>query len=429
MTVPVVSVVGVSHRTAPVEVRERFAVGAAELPALLAELRTRFGAAVVLSTCNRTEVYTSGGGPREPATVVRLLSQNRGVPHERYRDVFFALEHQEAVRHLFRVACGIDSMVLGEVEILGQVRAALAAATEAGSLDAVTSRLFHAALAVGRRARSETDISRHAASVSSTSVALARQVLGDLSSHSVLVVSAGQAGKLVAKTLVSAGVSRVRVTNRNPARALEVAAELGGAAVPFERLAEAVAESDIVITSTGAPSFLIGAEMVRPAAAARNGRPLVLIDLAVPRDVDPAVRELPQVRLFDIDDLEAAARSNLQRREREVGRVEAVIEEEVERFARWWDSLDVVPTIAALRQRAEQTRRAELARSLARLPRLTAEERQRVEALTRALMKKLLHDPISRLRDPALGRSYTEAARELFGLTDSQTPGPGAPAP
>jgi len=416
-----ITLIGISHKTAPVAVRERFSFSPEELPAAL----PRFGgAAVLLSTCNRTEVYLTAHHPIAAGSVVALLRELKGgadVPD----DAFYYVADSDAARHLFRVAAGIESMVLGEAEILGQVRVAFAAATAANTHNAVLSQLFHTAIRVGRRARSETQIGRHAVSVSSTAVALAKRTLGDLSSRTVLVVSAGEAGKLAARNLAKHGASRLLVTSRNRDRARELAADLGGEPVAFDRLGAAMAEADIVISSSAAPGFLIGTREVRQALASRNGRPLLLIDIAVPRDVDPAVRELPQVHLYDIDDLQAVVEENRNSRRREVASVERIIDGGLDRFTAWLRERGVVPTVAALRERADTVREAELARTLRRLPDLSAKERAAVEAMANALIKKLLHDPIGRLKGPD-GERYVGALRELFALDGATPPNDGS---
>jgi glutamyl-tRNA reductase len=410
-----ISLVGISHKTAPVAVRERFALNGDEVGRALALLGEAHEGAAVLSTCNRTEVYVIGPAPvRDPSGVIDAIARARGQSPPEGGAPFYVRTGRDAVRHLFRVAAGIESMVVGEAEILGQVRSAFAAATAARTHNAVLSRLFHSAIRVGRRARNETGISRHAVSVSSTAVALARKTVGDLSSRTVLVVSAGGAGKLAARSLAEAGIRQMLVTSRTFERARELASDLGAAPVPFNRLDWALGQADIVITSTGASEFLIGPELLR---ASRNGdnRPLLLIDIAVPRDVDPSVRELSGVHLFDIDDLRSVARENMNARRAEIQRVEAIVEEELARFSEWLRSLQVVPTIAALRKRAEAIQRAELERTLPRLN-LSEDARRRVEAMSAAIVKRLLHDPILRLKQESDGERYVAAVRELFRL-------------
>lgn len=418
-----ITLVGINHTTAPVAVRERFIFTSDELPAAL----PRFGgAAILLSTCNRTEVYLASHHPIAAGSVIALLRELKDAP-DVSEEIFYHLAEQEAVRHLFRVAAGVESMVLGEAEILGQVRAAFSAATAAGTHNAVLSQLFHEAIRAGRRARSETEIGHHAVSVSSTAVALARQVLGDLSSRTVLVVSAGETGKLTARNLARNGASRLLVSNRRPERARALAAELGGEAVGFETLPAAMADADIVISSSAATEFLIGRDEVTRAVAQRNGRPLVLIDIAVPRDIDPAVREFPQVHLYDIDDLQAVVEENRNSRRQELAKVEHVVDEGVARFAVWLRERGVVPTVAALRERADALREAELARTLKRAPELDAKQRAALEAMSTALVKKLLHDPITRLKGTD-GERYVGTLRELFSLDDEPSLPNGADA-
>jgi glutamyl-tRNA reductase len=312
-------------------------------------------------------------------------------------------------------------MVLGEAEILGQVRVAFAAATQAGTHNAVLSQLFHEAIRAGRRARSETHIGRNAVSVSSTAVALAKRTLGGLESRTVLVVSAGEAGKLAARNLAKHGASRLLVTNRSRERARELAADLEGDVVAFDKLGTAMSDADIVISASSAPEFLIEVKHVQQALESRNGRPLLLIDIAVPRDIDPVVREFPQVHLYDIDDLQAAVEENRSSRRAEVARVEKIVDEAVARFSAWLRERGVVPTVAALRERADVLRDEEIERTLRKLPDLTQKERAAVEAMATALVKKLLHDPIGRLKGPD-GERYVGSLRELFALDEAISP-------
>lgn len=412
-----ISLVGISHKTAPVGVREHFVFTADELPPLLARLGAEHAGAAVLSTCNRTEVYlASARGIGDHRPIVALLSEIKGdLPME--GAPFYALTGKEATRHLFRVASGIDSMVVGESEILGQVRAAFTAATLANTHTPALSKLFHSAIRVGRRARTHTNIGRYAVSVSSTAVVLARETLGDLGNKTVLVIGAGEAGKLTAGNIAGIGVGRMLVTSRSAERTADIAASLNGTPVEYELRADAIADSDIVITSTAAANFVVDRAMIERAMAARAGRPLLLIDIAVPRDVDPAAREVPNVHLYDIDDLQNVARGNLQLRKNEVTQAEALVEEEVAKFGDWLRTLEVVPTVASLRARAEAVRVAELERTLAKTA-MSDADRKRVAAMTSAIVKKLLHAPIARLKQPGEGERYVEPARALFDLDD-----------
>lgn len=413
----VIAAAGVNHRTAPVEERELLAFGPQELPAALSRLRQELGAAVLLSTCNRTELYTTLPVENDPDRLPSLLMELKGVHLDRSR--FYVLRHEEAVRHLYRVAAGLDSMIVGEAQIQGQVREAFSAATEANCVNGILSRLFHTALTVGKRARSETGIGRWARSVGSAAVSLAWQALGGLGGRTILVISAGSMGKLTARALRQAGASRVLVANRTYERAVAVASSLGGEAIPFARLPEGLLESDIVISATGAEGFVLGPEEVALAMTGRAGRPLLIIDLAVPRDIHPAVGEIPGVHLYDIDDLRTVCLNGEGRRQ-ELQRAEAIVEEELGRFREWWRSLDVAPLIAAIHQWAEEIRRCELEKTLRRLPGLTPEERRRLDALTAAIVNKILHQPISRLKDGADIALYRETLADLFGLEDSR---------
>ncbi len=411
------SVTGISHHETPVELREFFAFGLEELTPALESMAMGSDGAVLISTCNRTELYVASNEPYSREAAVERLTKARGsvVPEGLS---FFHLEGESAVQHLFRVAAGIDSLVIGESEVLGQVRQAFTAATAAGSANAILARLFHSALRVGRRARSETEIGTHGLSVSGLAVSLSRKVLGDLQHKSVLVVGAGEAGQHSAAALAQNGVGRLMVTTRRSGLAVEIAKQLKGVALPFEDMPSALAEADVVISATSASTTIISATQVAAAVAARPERPLVIVDIAVPRDVDASARNVPGVHLFDIDDLEAAAEANLEARRREVSAVEAIVDDEQGRFLTWLGSRSVEPTIAALRQRSEQIRAAELERTLSRLPNLSDAERQRVDAMSKALVNRVLHNPVTYLRE-AGSEQDLEAIRNLFELDDS----------
>lgn len=412
-----ISLVGISHKTAPVAVREHFAFVPDEMPALLASLGQRYAGAAVLSTCNRTEVYVAGKrGLGDPRPVVALLSEFKGELAVEGAP-FFVLPEKEAARHLFRVAAGIDSMVIGESEILGQVRQAFTAATAAGTHTPALSRLFHTAIRVGRKVRTQTSIGRHAVSVSSTAVALAKNTLGQLGDKTVFVIGAGEAGELTARNLAGIGVARMIVTSRRTDRASEIAADLGGEPVAFEDRERAIRESDIVISSTAANDCVIDREMIERVMAPRNGRALLLIDIAVPRDIEAGVDDVPGVHLYDIDAMQAVAQQNMHLRRKELAQAEAIVDEAVVKFAEWLRSLEVVPTVAALRAQAEELRIEEMRRTLAKTN-MSDADRKRVEAMTAALVKKLLHAPISNLKSNGGGERYVEAARALFGLDD-----------
>ncbi len=411
--------VGVSHKSAPVEIRERLAMVPEDLHHALGALGNFVPEGAILSTCNRTELYGAGLEPRAGiAALTSFLGEYHGLSEAELGPYAYHHAQDYAARHLFGVASGIDSMILGETEILGQVREALVAASAAGGVGTGLSRLFHHAMRTGRRARTETGISRHAVSVSSAAVEMARQVLGGLEHSRVLVISAGEAGKLTAKSLRDSGAAEVTVANRTPQRAQALAKELGARVLDFGAIDEALHQFDIVISATAATRYVIAAETVAQAMERRNGSPLCLIDIAVPRDIDPESRKISNVHVYDIDDLEAVSLANAAQRGKEVAHVQRIVDEEVDRFMGWVRGRQAVPVIAALQDKVEKIRVRELGKSRKRLSDLSEEELQRVDALTSAIARKILHDPIVALKRVGERDGYIDAARELFDLTD-----------
>lgn len=424
-------VVGLSHKTAPVEVRERLAFTPAVLGPALARLRRYVLEGAVLSTCNRAEVYALvGHRSTGEDSVRRFIGDAHGVPPEQFAPYVYVRSQNDAVRHLFNVASGLDSMVLGEPQILGQVRDAHERAAQAGTAQRVVDQLFRQAVTVGKRARTQTGIARRTVSVSHVAVMLARQIFGDLGPRTALIVGAGEMGAQTARALAQHGVtSRLLVANRTPARSRRLSAALGGEWLPFERLDEALARADVVVVSTSARERVIDAEQVRHVMGGRPGRPLFIIDIGLPRNVASEVGDLVDVYLYDLDDLQAICDANLRERAQEAEKVRRLIEDEVEKFARWWQALEVVPTIGALRAQAEGIRTAEVQRALAKLGHLSERDRRVVQALSGAIVNKLLHTPITRLKEHDEGRLYSIVLRELFGLaSDAAEPGSGAPA-
>jgi glutamyl-tRNA reductase len=413
----VVTCVGLNHVTSPIEEREKLAFTRDELSEILPDVADRLHGIVMLSTCNRTEIYTTAPDG-ETADLVTLLNQIKGVNVDPAH--FYALQHDAAVSHLYRVASGIDSMVLGESQILGQVREAMSIATDADTLNGTLSYVFHSAIQAGKRARTETDVGSHAVSVSSAAVALARKALGNLTGKTVLVISAGSMGKLAARALAQQTRSHILVANRTKERAEDLASQLGSGteAIDFGHLREALANSDIVISGTSSEGFIIGPDEVRAVMQDRERRGLFFIDIAVPRDVDPAVSEIPGVELCDIDDIEAVTNEGWSGRQAEVEKVEAIITEQVAGYEEWWGSLDVVPVISALRERAEAIRRKEIERTLGKM-RLEDEDRERIEAMTAAIVKKMLDRPIARLKNGSDKGLYMEALEDLFDVHPS----------
>jgi glutamyl-tRNA reductase len=408
------ALVGVSHHQAPVELRERVAVdleGARALAAGLAGGRE----AVVLSTCNRTEVYLAADAEGLAAPAVDALLRLAGASAGDLAPVLYRLEDESAARHLFRVAAGLDSLVPGEGEILGQVRAAY----EAGSPGPLLDRLFRQALTTGRRARLETAIGERPASIPAAAGALAQQVFGELGGRRVLVLGAGRVAELTARNLVSRGAAVAAVANRTPAHGEELARRLATHSVLLEEIARELAHADVVVASTSAPGLVLHGGAAAAALRARRGRPLLLVDLAVPRDVDPALGRIDGCYVYDIDDLEAVVRCSLGERRSEAARAERIVAAEAARFRDWQASLAVVPAITSLRRWAEDVRTAELARAGARLERLPESERKLVEIVTAQIVAKLLHPPTVRMKEAAVspdGVVYADAVRHLFGL-------------
>jgi glutamyl-tRNA reductase len=396
------ALVGLSHHVAPVELRERvtLALGPA------ADLARSLGDAVCLSTCNRTELYLAGIDPARAAGAIEALA---GEPLE---GVLYELHEDAAAVHLFRVAAGLDSLVPGEGEILGQVRDAYEAVAPGPVLD----RLFRQALGVGKRVRTETAIGESPASVSSAAAALAAQVFGDLHGRRVLLVGAGRIGELAAANLASRGAEIAFVANRTVESARELAHRFGGRAIGLDELGAQLGEVDVVVSSTSAPEQLLHPGDV----PARRRAPLFFIDIAVPRDLDPAIAELGGCFLYDIDDLEAVVAETLAGRRAEAERAEQLVAEEAERFRAWRASLDVVPAIASLRARAEEIRSAELAKVDGRV---SDDERRTLESVTAQILNKLLHLPTVRMKEAAVsadGAMYADAVRHLFGLEEER---------
>ena len=405
---------GISHRTASVQERERFALNHREMPLALQSFLDRFGNGAVLSTCNRVELYVnSHDSSARPSDLIAHLSRLKGIGGDELPPCFYELRERDAAAHLFRVAAGVDSMVLGEGQILGQVRRALQSASRAGSLDPVLSRLFHAALEVGKRCRHETDIARFAVSVSSAAVDLARERIGSLHGKRGLVVGAGEAGKLAARALRDAGVHDLAVTGRTARRAERLALELQGSAVPFAEFTSALVQADIVITSSAAEGFLVDRARLQEVLAIREA-PITILDVAVPRDVDPAVRELPGVGLFDIDDLQTISEANLRLREQAAAHAQRLVTIAAEQFTSWVESRRAVPAITALLDRAEVIRRAETERTVRELA-LDDASTDKLEKMTAAIVKKLLHEPIQVLKKDDVDAA---AVRRLFALEE-----------
>lgn len=424
-------VVGLNHRTSPLDVREKLTLTKSQWPQALRDMADYGVPGVILCTCNRSEFYAL-----EPAD-----SANSGKPSSSGEDrikqflvdkfdvslldvdrFLYVRRERDCVHHLFRVASSLDSMILGEEQIIGQVREAFDVATQSDTVPSSLSFLFQRALRVGRRVRRETGIGRNALSVSRACVELAKNALGDLKGRKAMVVGAGDAGELAAQVLSRSGVNQIMVTNRTHQRALELAQDLSGQAIPFQEFPEALQNSDIVIGCTGSPGYVLEASVVRNAMAARPQQPLFLLDIAVPRDIDPEAGNIDNVFLHDVDDLESVSEASRLEKEEEARSAEDVVNRESESFLEWWRTLEVLPTVITLRQKADQIRERELNKTLKRLDgKLSPEEVGSLDAMTQAIVNKLLHEPTLFLKSQP---SSTELilAKELLGLSPGLPP-------
>jgi len=413
---------GISHKNAPLALREQLAADEDKVREVLRDL-VAGGAlreVVILSTCNRVEVYGVADVPGEArALAFRHLCRQRGVEASGVEAALYTHTEDDAIRHAFRVAASLDSMMVGEPQILGQVKDAFALAQACEAVGPALHTLFTQAFAVAKRVRTETDIARHAVSVSFAAVELAKKIFAGLTGRAVLLVGAGKMSELAAKHLVEQGAFPIYVVNRTWTRAQEMARALSGTPVPFAELATVLAAVDIVITSTGAPMPIVTRDMVADVVRGRGTRPLFFIDIAVPRDVEPGVEALGDVYRYDIDDLKSVVDANIRERLREAQRAEALVEREVGKFRARLGDVEVIPTIVSLRERLEDIRAGELRRALARLPDASPETRAALEAMSTAIVNKILHAPITKLRESSRAgshRSWLEVVNELFGL-------------
>ncbi len=419
---------GVSHKTAPLDLRERLALTEGRAVGALHELTAASGIheAAAISTCNRTELYLIVSDPVEAeSTALGVLTRQAEIRPTELLGHLYSLRSTEAVRHLFRVTAGLDSMILGEAEVQGQVKRAYELALVEGATGPILNRLFRGALGAGGRARNETGISETGISVPSVAVELAQRTLGDLHDRRVLVIGAGETAELLARALVARGVATVFVANRRYDRAIGLAQRFGGSATRFEELPEQLGSADIVVSATNSPHHIVEHDDIASVMAAREGRPLLLVDIAVPRDIEPACRQIAGVNLYDIDDVQGIVERNAIGREAEARRAELILEVEIERFERWLASLEVVPTIAALRQRGEEIAGHLLAENETRWESISAADRERLGAMARAIASRLLHEPTLRMKRAAGSDEaylYVSALRELFGLDPQSEP-------
>jgi glutamyl-tRNA reductase len=416
------ALIGVSHKTAPVEIRERLAFPSDKIRSALASLleRTHAAEAMILSTCNRVEIVAEG----PDAQLVRdFICEYHQIPEDAIAQHLYSYNNADAIRHLFRVTSSLDSMLVGEPQILGQVKEAYRLATEAGAIGSNLSPLLDRAFAVAKRVRSETGISQSAVSISYAAVELARKIFGSLAGKTVMIIGASKMGELAAKHLKRNGVASVLVTNRTFERAVEMAKIFEGAAIPFEHFTDHIDRADIVISSTGAPHFIVTKPLAEQLIRNRRNRPVFFIDIAVPRDVDPAVNDIDNVFVYDIDDLQQVIDANMKERLKEAGRAEEIVDREVRAFYMRMHGREVTPTIIQLRDATEKVRREEIERYRKLLRELPPEQQEialsAIDQITQSMMNKILHHPIAQMKESAAdadGSLFVEYVRKIFNI-------------
>jgi len=419
-----VVVIGLNHKTAPIEIREKLAFSEDKIEKALFRVKSLSSLKenMILSTCNRVEIYAA---VRETEKALhelkRFLSQYHGLTLEKFERNLYLLIGEEAIRHIFRVASSLDSMVVGEPQILGQIKSAYNMAAESQTSGLILHRLLHRAFHVAKRVRTETQISNSAVSVSSVAVELAEKIFGSLEKKTVLLIGAGEMSELAARHLVSGGIEKILVANRTYERAAALAQEFRGEAIPFEEMAQGFRKTDIVISATNSSQYLIRHDQIAKVMKDRKQKPIFFIDIADPRDIDPKVGDIENVYLYNMDDLQKVANENIKGREKEAQKAEAIVEAEVLKFVRWYQSLEVTPTIVALREKFEEIRKRELEKTLSFHPNLSEKEKKSLEALTSAIISKILHTPTTLLKqtnEEAMAELYLDTLRTLFGLPE-----------
>ena len=417
-------VVGLNHKTAPIEIRECLAFPEDKMEDALDKVHVlpSLKENMIVSTCNRVEVYaTTRETEKAICDVKEFLSQYHGIPLKQFEKSLYAHVGEEAVRHIFRVASSLDSMVLGEPQILGQIKEAYDFSQQVRTSGLILHRLLHRAFHVAKRVRTETKIVMGAISVSSVAVELAEKIFNDLRKKSVLLIGAGEMCELAARHLVSGGTDKILVTNRTYERAVSLAREFRGEAVPFEDVGQGLKRVDIVISATDSPHYLIRHDQITKVMKDRRQKPIFFIDIADPRDIEPEVGDIENVYLYNIDDLQKVANKNIKDREKEAQKAEAIVQEEMAKFVDWYRSLDVTPTIVALRKKFEEIRKKELEKTLSLHPDLSDREKRSLEAMTSAIINKILHSPITLLKqtnEEAMADLYLDSLHALFGLSE-----------
>lgn len=430
--------VGLSHRTAPIELREKVDFAHSGVSAALASLAARNVAReiAVLSTCNRAEVYAAAESERALDDLARFFAEYHGVPLDGVRQHLYVHQGADAARHLLRVAAGLDSLVVGEPQILGQVKSAFNIASEEHHVGTILNRLFNVAFAAGKRVRSETGLGEGAVSVSYAAIALAKKIFGDLSHLHVLIIGTGEMGKLTGLHLKAQNVRTITLASRTRASAERLAPQFDARVVDWADMPAAIERADIVVSATGAPTTILDRAAIHRAMKTRRERPLFIIDIALPRDIDPSAGTVEQVFLYNVDDLQEIVKENMARRTAELKQADAIVEEEVARFAAWLQSREIIPTVVALRERFEHIRRAELGRLQHKLTGLPPEAQSQVDNITRLIVEKLLLTPTEQLKsisDNSLAAAYSDALNRLFSLPSpdaarpASEPGPAEP--
>jgi glutamyl-tRNA reductase len=418
--------IGLSHKTAPVEVRERFfspqEKGEGFLGRLMGLPVIREG--LVLCTCNRMEVTAVVEGGDDWANRLRdFLAEAAGMMGSDLEPYLYVLRGEDAVKHIFRVTASMDSMILGEPQILGQVKEAYRQAAENKAAGLILNKLFHRSFFVAKRVRTETKMATQAVSVSFAAVELAKKIMGNLDDKRAMLIGAGEMSELSARHLISQGVREIWVTNRTASRAMDLAQELGGRAVPFQDFPPMLKEVDIVVSSTGSTHYIIHKEQLTGVIRARKNKPMFFIDIAVPRDVDPAINEIDNIYVYDIDDLQGVVESNKEERRKEIQKAEEIVEQGAESFKRWLSSLEVLPTILDLRQRLEKIRKEEMDKTLALLKNASEEEKKALNLMTQSIINKILHHPLSLLKhqgNRGQGELYVDMTRKIFHLDEEE---------
>ena len=421
---PNLILVGVNHKTTPVEIREKLAFTQVKIEASLSQLVSspEIIENIILSTCNRVEIYARVENTDRGIQLLQdFICDYHGISRGNLDQYFYSYCDNQAVEHLFRVSSSLDSMVLGEAQILGQVKDAYSTARSFSSTGMVLNQLFEKAFNVAKKVREETGISERGVSISSAAVELAKKIFEDLENHSVMLVGTGEMAELAAKHLISYGVKTVYVASRTYERAAALAKSLNGCALDFESFKEEMHRADIIITSTAAPTFIVNEEMISTAIQKRKNKPIFLIDIAVPRDIAPEVNELENVYLYDIDDLQNVVNANMEERQKEAENAMEIIKQEVTKFNNWFSTLDAIPTIVEMRNRAEDMRALEVDKTLKNMDHLSSEDKDAIQQLTQSLVNKILHKPTINLKKKTQsqdGHIYLKAIRDLFHLDD-----------